>query len=381
MRCPDTERVESGGVEARALVMDIKAPKPTSASWKLTVNPLPFNISASPLQPQHVIMVCTRKKDYGDAPPPKQRKPSSIRKNTTVVKGPDAVAEAGLLDDSRGTLEKSRNNTQLPYSEFTLFQKLPCELRLMIWEASMTPRFVPIERWPKGKKSGTLVFPALLSVNKESRYRALPHYTLRFSITVTADQMGMHRWGGPNHTVDTYHAHVLMSPDDTLCFMGWEDLGLGRRHEFRVESADGTSPWESHPTVCGAQPDVRKVAYLRPGIASTDKLVHDLNSTISGDLNSILHTEPGRIRKLYTVCGPWYRASEAADSKHHILIHSRGFTGSLREWGQELILKANMGDLPLGNGAPDIAAFELGKKLTLPPAHYERWDWEGFPVI
>lgn len=324
-------------------------------------------------------MVCTRKKYYGDALPPKPRKPSSGRKGTVVVKGPDAVAEAGHSDDTRGMPEKSHNDEQLPYSEFTLFHKLPCELRLMIWAASMTPRLVPVGPRSEGRRilySHSKVFPALFSVNKESRYCAIRHYTLRFTIAVTVDRSGgRHRWDCPNFVGDTHRAHVLMSPDDTLGFFGWRNLNLGNRHKFRVESADGTSPWESHPANRGAQPEVRKVAYLGPDIASYHKIVHDLNSTISWDLDSILHnTEPGGIRNLYPLCGPWYTAAEAADSKHHILIRSCNYNGSLEECGERLMLRASNWGLTLWKGAPDIVVFELGKdpEHHPGPAHYVR---------
>lgn len=372
MRCPATERVESGGVGAQALVMDIKVQKPTSASWKLMVNPLPFNISARPLQPQHAIMVCTRKKDYGDAPPPKKRMPSSIRKFTIAVKGPDAVAETGLLYDTRGTLEKSRHNTQIPYTEFTLFQKLPCELRLMIWEASMTPRLVPVVpksrrstgrfRFPRGKK----ILPALFSVNKESRYCALRHYTLRFTIALTVDQTGLHKWDCPNFKGTTHRAHVLMSPDDTLGLIGWESLYLGHKMRFRVEKGNETSPWENYPINHGAEPEVKKVAFLGRDVAwDPQNFVHNVNSMFSWDLDLILHTKSTHARKLNAPSDSWY-LWEAPSLKQDVLIQSRNFNGSVEDLGIWLMYRAQHWMLTprsrYWTGMPDIFALKLVKK-------------------
>lgn len=345
MCCPDTERVESGGVGARALVMDIKAQKPTSASSKLTVSPSSFNPSARPPRPQHFIMVCTRKKDYGDPPLPKKR---------AVC---DASAQVGAFADTQ--------TKQRPCREFTLFPKLPCELRLMIWEASMKPRLIAVG--PKGRgrprsEHSKRILPALLSVNKDSRYCALRHYTLRFTITLTVDDTGRHRWDCPEFQCTKYHANVVMSSDDTLGLFGWETLNLGHGTRFKVENASGKAPWESYPTSHGAQPEVKKLAFLGRDIAMNNKIVDDLNSVVASDLDSILHTECTNVRKCGAPWRPWLTLPHAPYIKTHILVQSRRFDGSLEDWGKRLVYRARRGALPLWTGAPDILAFELGKK-------------------
>lgn len=100
MRCPDTRRVESGGVGARALVMDLKAQKPTRTSSKLTVSPSSLDLSARPPRPQHFDMVCTRKKDYGDPPLPKQRKAIAVC---------DAAAGVGAFADTHTNSALAQN--------------------------------------------------------------------------------------------------------------------------------------------------------------------------------------------------------------------------------------------------------------------------------
>lgn len=290
-------------------------------------------------------MVCTRKKYYGDAPPPKQRKRDP--------KGWLSYVEV------RGTASKVRSLTdtdkQKPITEFPLFPKLPCEVRLMIWEASMMPRLVPVG--PRGIKrfsqQSKQILPALFSINKDSRYCALRHYTLRFTITLTVDETGKHRWNCPEFQCTKYHANVVMSPDDTLGLLGWDTLKLGYEARFRVKNANGKGPWQSHPVNHGAQskPKVKKVAFLGPDIAHRHETVQALNS-MRRDLKSVLHAKSTRVRQ------------EWVGSRHRgfVSFQSRKFNGNLEEWGKRLMYRAKHGALATWKGAPDILAFELGKK-------------------
>lgn len=235
----------------------------------------------------------------------------------------------------------------------------------MIWQASMTPRLVAVG--PKGlghprSHHSTKILPALLSVNKDSRYCALRHYTLRFTITLTVDKTGQHGWDCPKFQGTTYHANVVMCPDDTLGLLGWETLDLGHRTRFRVKSANGEGPWENCPTSAGAQPEVKKVAFLGSDIAFNRKIVHDLNSVVSWNLDSILHTSSTHVRKWGSHCCLWLSLPHAPHSKGVILVQSRNFNGSFANWAQRLMYRARHGALPLWRGSPDILAFQLGKK-------------------
>lgn len=232
----------------------------------------------------------------------------------------------------------------------------------MIWQASMTPRLVAV-----GAKGLTLprslhskcILPALLSVNQDSRHCALRHYTMRFSIILTVDKTGQHEWDCP-HFQGIYHqANVVMSPDDTLGLLGWETLRLGHRTRFQVKSANGKSPWEGFPTSHGVQPEIKKVAFLGRDIALEPGIVRYLNSRAETDLNSILHAKRTHLRRVYTPHRPWF---PKAAPKDHIKIQSRNFNGTFQDWVERLIYRAKHEALALWDGAPDILAFELGKK-------------------
>lgn len=232
----------------------------------------------------------------------------------------------------------------------------------MIWQASMNPRLVAVG--PKGlgrprSYHSRKILPALLSVNRDSRYCALRHYTLRFTITLTVDETGQHRWNCPKFKGTTYRANVVMCPDDTLGLLGWETLNLGHGMRFQVQSANGKGPWENCPTSAGAQPKVKKVAFLGPDIALNHEIVDDINSLVSWDLDSILHTKSTSVRKWGSF---WHHHARAPSYKSIILVQSRKFNGSLEDWGKRLMYRAKRGALPLWHGAPDILAFELGKE-------------------
>lgn len=339
-RCPDTARVDLGGGNALSPLHVLKARQHHQQAKSV---PHPTNLPERRLQPQQVIMVSTRKKDYGDAPPPKQRK----------------LHPEGRLNyvEVHRTTSKlfSLTNTdkQKPITEFALFPKLPCEVRLMIWEASMAPRLVPVG--PRGQKrfsqQSKQILPALFSVNKDSRHCALRHYTLRFIITLYVDETGKHRWYCPKFKCTKYHANVVMSPKDTLGLLGWDTLNLGYEARFRVKNADGKGPWKSYPINHGAQsePKVKKVAFLGPDIASRCGTVQRVNSK-RWDLNSILHAKSTRVRQEWV--GPQYR--------DFVSFQSRKFNGNLEEWGKRLMYRAKHGALATWKGAPDILAFELG---------------------
>lgn len=235
----------------------------------------------------------------------------------------------------------------------------------MIWQASITPRLVAVGPNGLGRPRSDhskRILPALLSVNQDSRYCALRHYTVRFTITLTVDETGKHRWNCPEFRGKNYHANVVMSPDDTLGLFGWETLNMGHGTRFQVRSANGKGPWESYPTSHGAQPEVKKVAFLGRDIALNRKIVGDLNSVVSWDLDSILHTNSTNVRKWVAPCYPWLNLPHAPYFKDYILVQSRRFNGNLEDWGKRLIFRATHRALPLWDGAPDILAFELGKK-------------------
>lgn len=143
-----------------------------------------------------------------------------------------------------------------------------------------------------------------------------------------------------------------MCPDDTLGFMGWETLDFKHGTRFEVREANG-SPWTSFPNSTGR---VNKVAFLGRDIARDTKIIDDLNSVVSWDLESILHKESaiGDLRKWYPDHSLWI--------KRRLLIQSRYFDGDLGEWARRLIYRAKKKTLPLWRGAPDILAFELWKK-------------------
>lgn len=236
----------------------------------------------------------------------------------------------------------------------------------MIWKASMTPRLIAVGP----NSSGSLrshhsrqIYPALLSVNRESRHCALRHYNLRFTMILTVDHTTPRRID-EEFEGHKFHANVVMSTNDTLGLFGWELLHFGRAWRFKVNSADGITPWESYPTSHGVHPEVKKVAFLGRDIAVSQSIVRDLNSVASWDLDSILHAKSTTIRRLKPYSGHWYTIpnTSCTKSEDQILIHSRNFNGSLEDWGHRLIFRAKNSTLPLWSGAPDILAFQLGKE-------------------
>lgn len=237
-------------------------------------------------------MVCTRKKDYGEAPL-KQRRTAAAQQYVT------------RKTDDRGN-----------YLEFTLFPKLPGELRDMIWKESMTPRLVVVEpsgivymRCPAYTKK---VLPAQLCVNSESRFWALRRYSLRFTITLIVNLDGQHTWDCHNFRGSRHHANVVMSPDDTLGLLGWDCVPHGVKQKLQVESVNWDSPWMGNwPNTSsgGAQPEVKKVAFLGRKLGSRAEIIHALNSTVSWDVNTILHADSTKLRRrtLLAVFGTEFR--------------------------------------------------------------------------
>jgi len=64
---------------------------------------------------------------------------------------------------------------------FTLFNKLPFDLRLMVWNLCIPPRVVEILfNRRTGVCRSTTPIPVLLHLNQEARYFALKHYQLAF---------------------------------------------------------------------------------------------------------------------------------------------------------------------------------------------------------
>ncbi|KAI3316999.1 hypothetical protein HD806DRAFT_551265 [Xylariaceae sp. AK1471] len=135
--------------------------------------------------------------------------------------------------------------------EFTLFQRLPVELRVKIWKMAMEePRLVHLYArrcglydrlvWgdgastlrrgvPRGSglkiKNGRYEYqqvPPFFFVNNEARHEALRHYTIRFKV----DQMGR----GQSST-----ARLIMSPDDIL--VSWHHIKMywDEEDKFKLE--------------------------------------------------------------------------------------------------------------------------------------------------
>lgn len=84
------------------------------------------------------------------------------------------------------------STTAAQYSEFALFEKLPPEMRVMVWEHAtddFEPSFVTIQGYRNAAKEGgyevavisSRNIPALLHVNKEAKEVALKRFTPMFS--------------------------------------------------------------------------------------------------------------------------------------------------------------------------------------------------------
>ncbi|KAL1857422.1 hypothetical protein Daus18300_010395 [Diaporthe australafricana] len=285
-------------------------------------------------------MVSTRKKDYGEAP---------LKQRPTA-----ATQQVVMMTHEPG-----------PCSEFTLFPKLPGELRGMIWNESMTPRLVVVEPSGMEHKRGakySKTLPAQLRVDSDSRFWALRRYNLRFTITVFVSTEGSYR----KFSAIWRQANVVKSPDDTLGLLGWDHLPTGVTHKFHLQSANWDGLWVGNcpeTSSDGAQPEVKKVAFLGGKLASSAGFVHDLNSTITWDVNTILHTESTKLREMYPPLGSlWSTIPDPYYSMNHVLIHSRNFSGSFQEWGERLLLRVSQEAIARWRGAPDIMAFELGEQ-------------------
>jgi hypothetical protein len=291
-------------------------------------------------------MVSTRKKDYGEPGPLKRGAPQPTQQ-----------------DESK----ESHTANQMPCTEFTFFPKLPHELRIDVWKASMTPRLVVVEPHGDGYRRhrayNKKILPAQFSVNSEAREIAVRRYNLGITVTLIVDKNGDHRWSCPSFRGIMHHANVVMSPDDTLGLFGWDTLLKGVGWKVRVESVDlnRLRSWNRRDiTMCGAQPEVKKVAFLGYHLGSRPKLIHTLNSIVSLDMNTVLHTESTTLRKLNP--DGRYNPPRADKYMDNVLIHSRKFSGTLQDWVERLLFRARRDSLPSWFGAPDIVAFELGKE-------------------
>lgn len=75
-----------------------------------------------------------------------------------------------------------RDRTKAPHL-FSLFHKLPAELRLMVWKFALTPRVVELRYCPSLTTCWTpCATPALLHVCREARIEALKSYELSFGL-------------------------------------------------------------------------------------------------------------------------------------------------------------------------------------------------------
>lgn len=247
-------------------------------------------------------MVRTRKKDYNAEVMQQKHRQKALP--TRAETEDEAISgAAGTAAKQKGAPKADhigkRNRRRVV---FTRFRKLPCELRLMIWEAAATPRLVAVIPRPCPKDSDTASnreisiirgIPALFAVNKESRHVALRHYTWRFTLDIKIC-CGM-LWA-PN--VEHRRAHVVMSPDDTLglfpCQQGREDTVWISKFDVKA-SNDKRSPWRVHESTDAPNQGFKKVAILGDAVKANLHIVRALNVTL-WNLESILHAQSADIR-------------------------------------------------------------------------------------
>lgn len=249
----------------------------------------------------------------------------------------------------------------------------------MIWEASMTPRLVVITPKPDGfpwpweapRSSPGILLPVFFSVSKESRHCALRHYVWKFTISIMSRSS---RIGNPAYRrITTQEARVVMSPSDTLGFLGWKfQTRFGHTLYICVDSSNETSPWEVLSTRHSTQPGVKSIALLDHDPSDNHRIVSDPNSTPSLDVDSVLHNlgstalwvgdqplqpKSAKARSLNSLY-PWY---DPTYSEHKLSMRPYTFLGSLWEWGNYLwprIRCRRLGSLNEKVGS-DIVSFEL----------------------
>lgn len=255
----------------------------------------------------------------------------------------------------------------------------------MIWEFSMTPRLVVVTPkpneipwvWEAQRSSPGMLLPVFFSVSKESRHCALRHYVWKFTISIMSRSS---RIGYPAYRrITTQEARVVMSPSDTLGFLGWKfQTRFGHVLYMCVTSSNETSPWEVLSTRHSTRPEVKSIALLDHDPSDNHRIFSDPNSTPSLDVDSILHNlgstplsvgdqrlqaKSAKARSLYSLY-PWYDPMDETYSKHKISMRPYTFLGSLWEWGQHLwprIRCRRRGSLNDNVGA-DIVLFELIEK-------------------
>lgn len=343
-------------------------------------------------------MVCTRKKDYGE-PPAKKRKPPLFGQDLTVRS--DAASAVGFGDDTRDiaclsqsdcppripprvfeqidprferidqSTEGSGISKECPLTIFPQFQMLPCEIRLLIWEASMTSQLVAIKPKPNGRrdtgsKKPKLFLPALFCVNIEARQCALRHYRWRFTLTLqaalTTNSHDPMLPVTPVPATSVRHARVVMSSHDTLGFIGRGfQTDDGYRWKIGIHSADETSPWERQTTAHESQVKLENVAILGPSLEADPRIIYDLNSTPSWDIDKILHNKS--TMKLDTLQDPWYSPKDRTYSKQSLSIRHFRLTSDLQGWGESVLRRVPEPAMFLEADSPDIVSFKLRRKV------------------
>lgn len=252
---------------------------------------------------------------------------------------------------------------------FSRFQQLPCELRLMVWEAAMVPRLVAVIPRPcpkihdlaRDRKNREISLlrgiPALLAVNQEARRVALRHYTWRFTIDLTISS------DGPWFPGSQYRrARVVMSPDDTLglfrCKQSWREGVRISRFDVKIAN-DKRNPWRIHPTTDAPKHGFKKVAILGDAVESNLHIVRALNITL-WDLDSILHLESAGMR-----------IARSPHTKQKILLESAKTTPEF--WGR-LGTVPNFGQFLMNQNSQslDILAFQLANGGS------GAGDWKNF---
>jgi outer membrane phospholipase A len=98
------------------------------------------------------------------------------------ISPPDTNTDINQSDDS-STNTDTQTDTNQPLTEFHCFDKLPVELRVMIWKLLIPgPRIIKVNFNQKNKRkigaklTATIRIPILLHIKKETRNLALKYY-------------------------------------------------------------------------------------------------------------------------------------------------------------------------------------------------------------
>jgi hypothetical protein len=141
-----------------------------------------------------------------------------MRKKTfTLTRSPDHSA---VMEQSNPS---SSNSFDAKKPRFTLFPKLPIELRLKIWKESYEPRIIELrfaQKWNMCRYDFIIPkFPPVLHVNKEARLESLKYYKFSFKHRHCRRPVLF------NFSIDTLHIRDYTPGDQSL---------LGRQNTMRI---------------------------------------------------------------------------------------------------------------------------------------------------